>query len=151
MNVLRNRVVPPGIYTNITSTNLGEAINGLLVAAQLPSRRTKLYRVLFNNRPLWLAANRTTFKTRASAKNAVLTWLANGLHDVTASALNNGMWQQWQHIYQRLGFRPQDHNFYYLKQLLGQHVDALFTAGVLRYEIVDLDNEAPDTQESLVS
>lgn len=152
MHVLHNRTVPPGIYENITVTNLGEAINGLLLSGLLPSRRSRLFRVLYNGRPLWLGANRTTFKTRASAKNAVITWLANGLHEVTATAVNSGAWNYWPHIYQRMGLPHEEHHYYRFKELLNRHVDALFDAGALRYEAVNLDTEAgTGPTESIVS
>lgn len=152
MHVLHNRTVPPGIYENITVTNLGEAIQGLLLSGLLPSRRSRLFRVLYNGRPLWLGANRTTFKTRASAKNAVITWLANGMHEVTATAVNSGAWNYWPHIYERMGLRRENHNYYSFKALLTRYVDALFEAGTLRYEAVNLDTEADaGPTESIVS
>lgn len=152
MHVLHNRTVPPGIYENITATNLGEAIGGLLLAGLLPSRRSRLFRVLYNGRPLWLGANRTTFKTRTSAKNAVITWLTNGLHEVTAASVNSGDWNYWPHICERTGLRQEGHSYYSFKALLTRHVDALFEAGALRYETIDLDTEvATGPTVSLVS
>ena len=130
MRVLHNRTVPPGIYENITVTNLGEAINGLLLSGLQPSRRSRLFRVLYNDRPLWLGANRTTFKTRASAKNAVISWLANGIHEVTATTINSGAWNYWRHIFERMGLQQENHSYYYSFQLLlRRYVEALFAAG----------------------
>ncbi|RTL07698.1 hypothetical protein EKK58_00730 [Candidatus Dependentiae bacterium] len=152
MRVLHNRTVPPGIYENITITNLREALQGLLLASTLPSRRSKLYRVLFNGQPLWLGANRTTFKTRASAKNAVVNWLVNGLHEVTATAVNSGAWSYWEHIYNRLGLNQGNMTYYQAKGIIEQHVSAMLADGTLRFEAINLDDTPTNSrEESIVS
>lgn len=137
MSVLRNRTVPPGIYENITQTGLPEAIEGLLLTAITPSRRSKLFRVLFNGRPLWLRTNRTTFKTRPSAKNAVVSWLLSGLHEVVTDRLTPRTWNNWRAVMIRLGLSG-DTQLYEAERLLRTHVDALFTRGVLEIEEISL-------------
>lgn len=142
MGVLHNRTVPQGIYENITQTNLPEAIDGLLLTATIPSRRSRLFRVLYNGQPLWLRTNRTTFKTKPSAKNAVVSWLLSGLHEVVVDRLVPRTWSNWRAVIIRLGL-PDDTQLYEVERLLETHVDALFTRGVLQIEEISLDEAQP--------
>lgn len=86
MSILNRRVIPGGIYENITPTNLPEACARVLMAAVTPSRKTRLFVVRFQGETLWLNANRSVYKTKAAAKNAICNWLFSGLTDIIAQA-----------------------------------------------------------------
>lgn len=157
MGVLYNRTVPQGIVENISTTNYPEACRLLLLAALRPSRRGKLYRVIYQGRPLWLKANRTAFKTRTSARNAVVNWLYNGMAE-SLIAQNQAEGRPSWEVSRTLRDRVLGTNsnlpgpMSSVPDLLEQHVQRLFADGTLRIETMDLDRvDLPAEEEGIAS
>lgn len=154
---VHNRELPSRIFDDVTQTNHLEAINTILLAAHNPSRRSKLLRVLHNGQPLWLSKNRTTFKTKAAARNAVENWLFDWLVALVPSP--NGQRRYYGHNYQecynileaRIGptlteseRAARSSSFGVLLTYIKKTVTQLFERGVLRLEEVSLEVPTED-------
>jgi len=140
------RELPKNFHTLITPTGFPDAVAQLLQMGTIPVRRRRVYRIVYNNRYLWLRGNKTTFNTRPSAKDAVAYWVYRILNE---EAERQAATPDAHRYSPRLGalaqrletvlapLRTDTANF------VCNYVKGLFDTGVLRLEETEMDQMTP--------
>lgn len=144
MPTLDRRSIPTErLVAALTPASYPEAMRQLLLAAALPSRKRRLFRIRHGSQYLWLKANKTAFNTRASAKLAVITWLDDALLEIASLAETGHPFStnDWVFLNRRLGL-PTDGPFNRSFELIKAQVESWFADGTLALEEVELSREA---------
>ena len=120
---------------DITPANFSDVLSTILRHSHVPARRAKLYRVYQDGRPLWLASNRTVFRTRPSARAAVTRWF----YTCCVSAVGHG----WHALDNRLRLNRQEQTAY---GLLEAYVEGQFTSGALEIRAFNMPESNGQTE-----
>ena len=124
---------------DITPLGLHDVLDRVLTLGHTPSRKYRIWRVYWDNRPLWLDKNRTTFRTRPSLDYALHKWVYDKLCSAVRTSQGLSYYDGAGHriLARQLGF--DEYGSQNVQQLIRTILAEWTTSGRLEIREVDLD------------